>query len=241
MDKFTLKGTGRAVMTRATRRANRFPRKAFSLGASISIRPNRLVVVHGDALMAVLPMAIEKVREGVLEIRDGDGRLMSPGQLMAFRSGDIVAELKALEDGLREDETDLGTGTEGGEDEGGDEGGTDGETSGTPDGETAPVTETAVDAPGEPTGAPEAPVDVPVVPDASGAPADTTASESTVANAPVEPDAASGAPSERAALLPEDWRGRTKAQLEVIMADLGIPMPEKVNKGTLVSAIEAWI
>lgn len=46
---------------------------------------------------------------------------------------------------------------------------------------------------------------------------------------------------DRASMLPEGWRTKSNAAITDIMSALGIPVPEKITKVNLVSAIEAWI
>ncbi len=59
--------------------------------------------------------------------------------------------------------------------------------------------------------------------------------------APSEEPAASSTHEDREAQLPEGWRSFTNAKLVELLTSLEVELPERQNKSSLVSAVEAWL
>lgn len=109
----------------------------------------------------------------------------------------------------------------------------------------APAEDAARETPVVP--APEVPVDLVIAPEPPTAPPVVTVVETsgegdavTITEAAPE-GLTPGEPADRAAMLPADWRARTKDQLVALATELDIPMPEKVTKANMVMAVESWL
>jgi hypothetical protein len=233
----TIIGSGSEVLTRATRRSARFPRRAFTIGSDLSIRPGARRDVRPELIKRHLPQVCEAINNGTIRCMvDGRAQVTSE-ELISLLTADLVqGEVLLPVEPLASAKTEPETKTE---PEGA---GTDENTGSGEDGKTEETTET------EPSSEPDAPppADAPPAPPVSSeepeAAAESPKTEEPAATAPDAAETASAAPtaSTRASQLPEDWRTFTKAQLTVLISQLGIEVSERANKTELTEAVEAW-
>lgn len=234
MENFYIIGTGSSSLTRTRRRGEPANPPVLVCGSDISLRRGRRITVSAEILVKHIDAIYRAAASGTVQVVSSSYQPVPAGQLYAV-VGLELPEAAPAEELPIEPPADPGpTGED--DDEAPPE---ETETSEEKGYEETKLAEELAEA--ETQEADEKPAEASEELEVEEEAEEEVETEEEEEVEETEDGRVEGAPSERAALLPADWRGFTNAQLEVLIEEHGMTPPERRNKANLISAVEDWL